>query len=76
MNYYTLDVSGMFRDNKQIHTRRLKPLKHVLNPTQYQFILWVTNQKWYMDFLRPNIHSESQIIKLQHQITNKLWSKR
>ena len=32
--------------DKQQHTRRLKPLKTVLNPTLYQFVLWVTNQKW------------------------------
>ena len=31
---------------KYDHTRRLKLLKPVLNSTQYQFILWVTNQKW------------------------------
>ena len=35
----------MYND-KQYHTRRLKPLKPVLNPTLYQFVLWVTNQKW------------------------------
>ena len=35
----------MYND-KQYHTRRLKPLKPVLNPTIYQFVLWVTNQKW------------------------------
>jgi hypothetical protein len=35
----------MYND-KQYHTRRLKPLKPTLNPTVYQFILWTTNQKW------------------------------
>ena len=35
----------MYND-KQYHTRRLKPLKPALNPTLYQFVLWVTNQKW------------------------------
>ena len=33
-------------NNKHYHTRRLKPLKPVLNSTLYQFILWTTNQKW------------------------------
>jgi hypothetical protein len=32
--------------DKQQQTRRLKPLKSTLNPTLYQFILWVTNQRW------------------------------
>lgn len=32
--------------DKQQQTRRLKPLKPILNPTLYQFILWITNQKW------------------------------
>lgn len=35
----------MYND-KQYHTRRLKPLKPVLNPTLYQFVIWTTNQKW------------------------------
>lgn len=35
----------MYND-KQYHTRRLKPLKTVLNPTLYQFVVWTTNQKW------------------------------
>ena len=35
----------MYND-KQYHTRRLKPLKPTLNPTIYQFVLWTTNQKW------------------------------
>ena len=39
----------MYND-KQYHTRRLKPLKTILNPTVYQFILWTTNQKWWYDF--------------------------
>ena len=42
---YTLKVL-----DKQQHTRRLKPLKPVLNPTLYQFILWITNQKWGYDY--------------------------
>ena len=36
--------------DKQQQTRRLKPLKTVLNPTVYQFILWITNQKWGYDY--------------------------
>jgi hypothetical protein len=36
--------------DKQQQTRRLKPLKTVLNPTVYQFILWVTNQRWNYDY--------------------------
>jgi hypothetical protein len=32
--------------DKQQYCRRLKRLKPTLDPTQYQFILWVTNQKW------------------------------
>ena len=36
----------MYND-KQQHTRRLKPLKTTLDPTVYQFILWVINSKWY-----------------------------
>ena len=36
----------MYND-KQYHTRRLKPLKPVLNPNTYQFILWTTNQRWW-----------------------------
>ena len=36
--------------DKQQQTRRLKPLKTVLNPTVYQFILWITNQKWDYDY--------------------------
>lgn len=39
----------MYND-KQYHTRRLKPLKSVLNPTLYQFILWTTNQRWWYKF--------------------------
>lgn len=35
----------MYND-KQYHTRRLKPLKPVLNPILYQFVIWATNQKW------------------------------
>lgn len=33
-------------NTKQYHTRRLKPLKPILNPTLYQFVVWTTNQKW------------------------------
>jgi hypothetical protein len=40
----------MAYNTKQYHTRRLKPLKTILNPTVYQFILWTTNQKWWYDF--------------------------
>ena len=36
--------------DKQQHTRCLKPLKPVLNPTVYQFILWTTNQRWWCDY--------------------------
>jgi len=37
--------------NKQQHTRCLKPLKPTLNPNHYQFMLWISNQKWGIKFL-------------------------
>ena len=36
--------------DKQQHTRRIKPLKTVLNPTLYQFVILITNQKWGYDY--------------------------
>jgi len=33
--------------DKQQHARRLKPLKTTLDPTVYQFMLWIVNNKWY-----------------------------
>ena len=41
------------RMDKQQHARRLKPLKPVLNPTVYQFTIWVINQKWGVDYRTP-----------------------
>ena len=60
----------MYND-KQYHTRRLKPLKPVLNPTLYQFVLWTTNQKW--GYACKHIHTKSE--GYQTHWYYKLWKK-
>ena len=60
----------MYND-KQYHTRRLKPLKPALNPTLYQFVLWTTNQKW--GYSCKHTHTKSG--GYQTHWCYKLWKK-
>lgn len=61
----------MAYNTKQYHTRRLKPLKHVLDPTLYQFMLWTTNQKWWFrDFYEFGLDN-----KFNRIIVYSLWKK-
>lgn len=55
------------QNNKQYHVRRLKPLKSILNPIQYSFLIWITNQKWHIDFVKERF--------FRNKRTNKLWKK-
>jgi hypothetical protein len=59
----------MYND-KQYHTRRLKPLKPVLNPTIYQFVLWTTNQRWWVEVR----YTQGNEIRVSHWY-HKLWKR-
>jgi hypothetical protein len=61
----------MYND-KQYHTRRLKPLKPVLNPTVYQFVLWTTNQRWWCEI---KFTTKEDRIRVASHWYYKLWKK-
>lgn len=50
--------------DKQQHARRLKPIKTVLNPVTYQFIIWVINQKWGYTWMNRRITGYSRLPRL------------
>jgi hypothetical protein len=57
----------------QYHVRCLKLLKPILNPTQYQFMLWITNQKWDICWVKYKRKTEAEHRKWMYK-NIKLWT--